>query len=195
MKTSRRNPGGFFLNVFIHPVLNNHMKKLSLLLLFLAQPVLAAEEALTMCRHIEEIAERVVCYDGFVDSHFPTVSSDVGSGASVDTITPLEVSESSTAPDAQSLFGTSDAEAKRIVEITLEIEQIDQIAAMVTDVRKSASKTLTVTLDNGQVWRQLDSKRLLIKSGEAVVVRKASLGSYLMEKPSGGRSIRVKRLN
>jgi hypothetical protein len=190
MKTSRRNPGGFFVNVFINPVLNNQMNKLLLALLFLAQPALTAEETLTMCRPIEEIAERVVCYDRFVDSHLPTVSSD-----SVDTITPPEISESIAVPDAQSLFGTADAEAKRIVEITLEIEQIDQIAAIVTDVRESATKTLTVTLDNEQVWRQLDSQRLRLKSGEAVIVRKASLGSYLLEKQSGGRSIRVKRLN
>ena len=174
------------MNVFINPVLNNQMKKLLLALLFLAQPALTAEETLTMCRPIVEIAERVVCYDRFVDSHLSTVSSDMDSSDSVDTIA---------VPDAQSLFGTGDAEAKRIVEITLEIEQIDQIAAIVTDVRESATKTLTVTLDNEQVWRQLDSKRLRLKSGEAVIVRKASLGSYLMEKQSGGRSIRVKRLN
>jgi hypothetical protein len=166
------------------------MKKLLLPLLFLAQPALSAEEALTECRHIEDIAERVVCYDGFVDSHFPTVSTDI-----VETITPPEITESNEVPDAQTLFGTTDAEAKRIVETTLEIEQIDQIAAIVTDVRESAIKKLTVTLDNGQVWRQLDSKRFRLKSGEAVIVRKASLSSYLMEKQSGGRSIRVKREN
>ena len=33
------------------------------------------------------------------------------------------------------------------------------------------------------------------KYGEAVIVRKASLSSYLMEKQSGSRSIRVKRAN
>lgn len=171
------------------------MKKILLLLLFLAQPALTAEEALTKCRHIEEIAERVVCYDKIVDSRLSTVTSDMDSGDRVEATTVPETTVSDAVPDAQSLFGTNDAEAKRIVETLLAIEQIDEIQAIVTDVRKSATRKLTVTLDNGQIWRQLDSQRLRLKSGEAVIVRKASLGSYLLEKRSGSRSIRVKRAN
>lgn len=152
------------------------MKKLLLpLLLLFAPPAPAAEEALTECRQIEEIQERVACYDEFVDSNYPM--------------------ESNAVPDAQSLFGTTDAEAKRIVETSLAIEQLDQIEAIVTDVRRSANRKLTVTLDNGQVWRQLDSQPMHLKSGETVIVRKASLGSFLMEKQSGSRSVRVKRAN
>lgn len=166
------------------------MKKMLLTLLFFAQPALTADEALTECRRIEEVAERVVCYDKFVDSHFPTDSSD-----RVEITTLPETTESNAVPNAQSLFGTNDAEAKRIVETSLAIEQINQIVAIVTDVRKSATKKLTVTLNNGQIWRQLDSQRMRLKSGETVIIRKASLGSYLMEKQSGSGSIRVKRAN
>ena len=166
------------------------MKKLLLPLLLLAQPALTADEALTECRQIEEVAERVVCYDKFVDSHFPTDSSD-----RVEITAPPEITKSNAVPDAQSLFGTNDAEAKRLVETSLAIEQISEIEAIVTDVRRSSNKKLTMTLDNGQIWRQLDSQRLPLKSGEAVIVHKASLSSYLMEKQSGSRSIRVKRVN
>ena len=83
----------------------------------------------------------------------------------------------------------------RTLGTAIAIEQVEQIEATVTDVRESASNKLTVTLDNGQVWRQLDNKTLRLKNGEAVIVRKASLGSFLLEKESGSRSIRVKRLN
>ena len=102
---------------------------------------------------------------------------------------------SNAVPDAQSLFGKTDADANRIVETSLAIKQIDQIEAKVTDVQKSAYKKLTVTLDNGQIWRQLDDQPLPLKSGETVVVRAASFGSFLMEKKSGSSSIRVKRVN
>ena len=163
--------------------------------MFLAQPALTAEEAWTKCRHIEKIAERVVCYDRIVDSHLSTATNDMDSNDRVEATTPPEKAVSDAVPDAQSLFGTNDAEAKRIIETSLAIEQINEIQAIVTDVRKSATKKLTVILNNGQVWRQLDSQRLHLKSGEAVIVRKASLGSYLMEKKSGGRSMRVKRTN
>ena len=152
------------------------MKKLLLTLLFtFTQTAFAAEEALTECRQIEELEARVACYDNFVDSRYPTRSDAV--------------------PDAQSLFGADDAEAKRIVETTLAIEQIDHIEAIVTGVRKSASDKFIVSLDNGHVWRQLDNKSLHLEPGEAVSVRKASLGSYLLEKESGSRSIRVKRID
>lgn len=150
------------------------MKKLfpPLLLLF-ALPAVAADDALLECRQIEDIAERVACYDEIVDSQ----------------------SEPDEVPDAQSLFGKNDADAKRIVETTLDIEQIDRVEAVITDVRESANRKLVVTLDNGQTWRQLDNQPMRLKTGEAVIVREASLNSFLMEKKSGSRSIRVKRAN
>ncbi len=138
-----------------------------------AQPAFAGEEAFTQCRPIEAIEERVACYDKLVDS----------------------LSESDAVPDAQSLFGRNDADAKRIVETSLAIEQIDQVEAAVTEVRRSANRKLVVTLDNGQIWRQLDNQPMHLKSGESVIVRKASLNSFLLEKKSGSRSIRVKRAN
>ncbi len=79
--------------------------------------------------------------------------------------------------------------------MSLAIEQIDNIIMTVTDVQESATRRLIVTLENGQVWQQLDDKRLHIKTGETVTIRKASLGSFLMEKNSGSRAIRVKRIN
>lgn len=184
------------------------MKRLLLSLLFVAQPALTAEEALTQCRQIEEITERVACYDKIADSDFPMDSSDrvettpppetaplPETGPPLETTAPPEITQSNAVPDAQSLFGKNDAEAKRIVETSMAIEQINQIEAKVTDVRKSAYKKLTVTLDNGQTWRQLNHKPLSLKSGDIVIVREASLGSFLMEKQSGSRSIRVKRVD
>ena len=152
------------------------MNRILITLLFLTQPALAADQALTQCRQIVNVEERVACYDAIIDSRSEKPAPDA-------------------IPDAQSLFGTNDADAKRIVETSLDIEQIDEIEAVVTDVRKSATRKLTVTLDNGQTWRQLDNQPMRLQTGETVIVRKASLGSFLMEKQSGGRSIRVKRAN
>lgn len=123
------------------------MRKTLLPLLFLfVPPTFAAEPGLIGCRQIEDVEERVACYDEFVDS-------------------------------------------------SLAIEQIDRIEATVANVSDSPGSKIVVLLDNGQTWRQLDNKSLRLESGEAVVVRKASLGSYLLEKKSGSRPIRVKRLN
>lgn len=151
------------------------MKKTLIALSFLiGAPALATDSVLADCRLIKDASARVDCYDKFVDAQTAT--------------------DSPVAPSAQSLFGTQDAEAKRIVQTTLDIEQITQIEAAVTDVRVSASKKLVVQLDNGQVWRQLDSQRLRLKDGDAVVISEASLGSFQMQKQSGSRNIRVKRV-
>jgi len=188
----KKMPPGEILEVFlILPASNpprdriryHQMKRLLLLLLLFAQPTLAAEEALITCRQIEDIAQRVSCYDDFVDASFPMESSE---SASI---------ESSPIPDAQSLFGTNDAEAKRIVETSLAIEQIDSIVAKVAGVQESSTRKAVITLENGQAWRQLDNQRLPLKAGETVIIRKASLGSFLLEKESGSRAIRVKRTN
>ena len=157
--------------------------RLVVLLLLCSQTALADEDALIQCRQLEDIAERVACYDKVVDSRYPVAAGERTEPAAT------------AVPDARSLFGTNDAEARRIVETSLAVEQIDQIEATVTGIRESAGRKLTVTLDNGQTWRQLDSQTLRLKSGETVVVRKASLGSYLMEKKSGSRRIRVKRVD
>jgi hypothetical protein len=152
------------------------MKKLLLpLLLLTTQPAFATDNALTECRQIEAVEERVACYDEYVDSRHPD--------------------RESTVPDAQSLFGADDADARRIVETTLAVEQIDRIEATVTGVMDSPGRKMLVVLDNGQTSRQLNNKRLQLEYGEGVIVRKASLGSYLLEKESGSRRVRVKRVN
>lgn len=169
--TSRGNPGGPFFEVAM-----SNWKLL--IILFLASSALADEDALLQCRQVESIEERVACYDRYVDSTHPK-----------DAVTAVRI------PDAQSLFGEHDSEAKQIVAEALSIEQIDQVLAEVANVSRSASRKLVVTLENGQVWQQVDSQALHLKEGDAVVIRKASLGSYRLEKESGSRRIRVRRLN
>lgn len=78
----------------------------------------------------------------------------------------------------------------------LTVEQIEEESAeTVTAVTKSSAGRLTITLENGQVWRQSDSKSFRISVGDAVVVRAKSLGSFMMSKEGSSRSIRVKRAN
>jgi hypothetical protein len=50
-----------------------------------------------------------------------------------------------------------------------------------------------LTLDNGQVWRQLSGGQLLIKVGDEVEINRAALGSFQMKVPTG-RTAKVKRV-
>lgn len=67
------------------------------------------------------------------------------------------------------------------------------MVADVTAVARNAYGKLEITLANDQVWRQLDTGRLPLRVGDAVVIEEASLGSFLLEKRSGSRRIRVRR--
>ena len=145
----------------------------------------AAEGSLFECRQIKDSEERVLCYDKIVDA--------LSSGPLSTTTT--DSREQAAKPDAQALFGKGDAETSRIVEETLAIEKIDQIQATVTGLKRSVDKKFTITLDNGQIWRQIDNQRIPLRNEDKIIIREATLGSYLMEKQSGSGSIRVKRLD
>ena len=70
-----------------------------------------------------------------------------------------------------------------------------EINATVQEVTKSAHRKLTITLDNQQTWLQLDSNTMRLHVGDAITIRTASFDSYQLRKQSGGKSIRVRRLN
>ncbi|WP_226702656.1 hypothetical protein [Microbulbifer elongatus] len=74
-------------------------------------------------------------------------------------------------------------------------EAPESITATITQATKGAYGKYTFTLDNGQVWRQVESSRTAIwRGGEEIVVERGALGSFMMRKTTGGRSLRVKRL-
>ena len=72
------------------------------------------------------------------------------------------------------------------------------LSARVSRVSVHGYSSLVLTLDNGQVWRQLsaDTQRLDPDNaqGSAVTVREGRLSGYLMELEALGRTIRVERL-
>ena len=73
-------------------------------------------------------------------------------------------------------------------------DEIDEIEATITDLSKSSSGKFTITLDNGQVWRQTSTSTMRISEGDAVVIERASLGSFKLKKAGTKRSMKVKRV-
>lgn len=51
-----------------------------------------------------------------------------------------------------------------------------------------------ITLENGQVWRQTDG-RIKIRDGDMVTIRRAALGSFLLQVEGFNRTVRVKRVD
>lgn len=71
----------------------------------------------------------------------------------------------------------------------------DTLVATIASLRKGPHGKHTIILANGQVWRQTTSGRINWKDGQQIEIARGALGSFLMRKRSGGKSIRVKRLD
>lgn len=93
----------------------------------------------------------------------------------------------------EDLFGKSGDEIQRDVEQASGSGHIDRLCGQVTGLRSSSSGLVVIALDNGQVWRQIDAPKLRIAEGDNVLIRRASLGSYMMQKVGSKRSMQVKR--
>lgn len=70
---------------------------------------------------------------------------------------------------------------------------IKELTAQVANVDENALGTVTLTLDNGQVWRQTDG-RLRAKVGQSVRIKRGGMGGYFLS-VDGGRSVRAIRVD
>ena len=156
----------------------------------------SAQSDLGSCRQLTDNLERVACYDLIVDQMQQSQTMPLRSDE-------LTRAQSNRKPEESSRFVESGAdqlksESKTTSAFGLPPEKRDLSTTQrssVSRIDKNAHGKLVVHLANGQVWRQLDSSRLPVRSGEDVVIRSASLGSHLLEKASGSRKIRVKRIH
>lgn len=91
-------------------------------------------------------------------------------------------------------FGNEQLSAGRKPAINLAEQELH---ARITELRTAASNRFMVTLDNGQIWRHEDAHRgSYLKVGEAITIRKGTLGSYRLTQDEGSSSnwIRVTRI-
>jgi hypothetical protein len=161
--------------------------------LLLSQPASAAAKqdsgersvatSLSTCRSIAASANRLACYDGAVAA-FEAAQAN-GEIAVVDRKAVNTARNRLFGLDGgafPNLFGGGDAEDLEEIETTL-------VRAV-----QSSDGSWTFSLENGTVWRQIDSYNSYIRSqpGQAVRIRRAALGSYLMN-VGNSRALRVKR--
>jgi hypothetical protein len=80
--------------------------------------------------------------------------------------------------------------------VSVNAQTIEEVAAKITRLgRSGADQQAVFTLDNGQVWRQIDTaSTATVKAGEAVTIKRAAMGSFMLVRAVGGAGIRVRRL-
>lgn len=95
----------------------------------------------------------------------------------------------------QKSFGEEQLDPKR--RATQPAEEDLTLHARITELRKIGASAFAVTLDNGQVWRHEDGHLgSYLREGEAVTLRKGTLGSYRLTRDEGASRdwIRVTRV-
>ncbi|MEO1101028.1 MAG: hypothetical protein AAFW65_04190 [Pseudomonadota bacterium] len=166
---------------------------------FAAGPLAAQAEtaketdAVYACIDIETDADRLACYDDAVGRL--KTAEDTGE---ITTVSRTEVEQVQ-----REAFGFSLPSLPAFTRRSDNAEQdntpdevLDRVTFGVAEIERSRYGKLFITLDNGQVWRQLDSDRVSYsarKGVESVEIRRAAFGSFKM-KLDGGRAFKVKRV-
>lgn len=127
------------------------------------------DPAIKACATLRNDSERLTCYDR--------------------TVARLSGDANAKALTAQDLFGL-DSQSTAAASGR---EEIPAIEAQVKELRHSADGKVVIELDNGQVWKQDDSRDLLLKTGDAVTIMRGALNSFKISAPSK-RFARVRRL-
>jgi hypothetical protein len=154
----------------------------------LAAPAAADDltERLRVCRGLAAVTERVACYDRIVDEQTPR-SAPVQATPAASAPAPVPATTA-----LASRFGAEQIPAPRSAKA--EPETAKSIEASVTGLQLGADSKALITLDNGQVWAQVEAERLMLKLGDRVTVKRGMLGSYILVPAGLHRSYRVTRV-
>lgn len=144
-------------------------------------------DALKKCSQESNSLKRLVCYDrlnqraqGYSDSELPPALQ--AASRAVNTNTNTHAVGNNYASPAENNFGKK-----------APTEEVESLTASVVKAKKNRLGKLIITLDNGQVWKQTDGGYLGIKAGDSVTIEKGVMGSFMLQKSSGSKVIRVTR--
>jgi hypothetical protein len=154
---------------------------------------------LKRCAALTDASPRLACYDALAGKAAPSataagapsppasgaVAASPSSGAVATTAAPAATA----APDIADFGvrnGPLEGERNPVREKSM--------LAVVSAVSIVGRGELVVTLDNGQVWRQLQASDYPLKPGDHVEIDLAALGSYRLWTPSTRRATKVTRI-
>ena len=163
----------------------------------------AIEDAMA-CRSIAEDAARLACFDGAI------AGIDAAKIARAEEAAEKKAAKEKKKKDDFGLKGREvvvmadtaenfGGEAVPEIRAAQEEKRLKEIAAMATSIKVNSLKQATLTLDNGQVWKQLESDTVSLsppKDGKtyAVTIKRGTMGNYMATVEGNSRAIRVTRI-
>ncbi|MCL1050131.1 hypothetical protein L2755_10900 [Shewanella abyssi] len=149
----------------------------------------SVEAQLTQCAAVQDKLDRLICYDKLSASL--VTKSAVSQSPTTEVIavassTAVITSTVNTQADAVEEFGNLKKDKDEQV--------INTINLTVSKVTKDPYGALKIQFNNGQVWKQTDSRTFKLKPEQEVIIEKAALGSFMLGTKDRNTTIRVKRL-
>ena len=160
-------------------------------LLLSTQAFASVETQLTQCAAISDKLDRLICYDKLAATVGQTSSqSQVAPTPSTPAapVQPAVVAAPVAAVSVVDQFGNENKAKKQ------KVDEIDKLYFEVASVDKDPYGRLKITFNNGQQWKQTESRRYNVKAGETVFIERAALGSFLLGMDDRNSTIRVKRI-
>jgi len=139
---------------------------------------------LMACRSIADDSARLACFDASAGA----LDTAERSGEVV------MIDRAGVAETRRQLFGFEMPSLPRLFGPDSAAAELDSIETTLRSASLVGEGRWIFRLEDGGVWRQIDSERVRFENrpGEAVRVRKASLGSFLLT-VGGSRAVRVRR--
>ncbi|MDI4634772.1 hypothetical protein J7U46_17050 [Pelomonas sp. V22] len=167
-------------------------QKTVLSLLISAAPLLATAAAtdaqLQQCRAIADKTARLACYDALPVVTAPTAAVPPRPASAVEMKLPPPVPHIAPAPPAE-------AAAKFGLE-QREVKQVERIESQITGSFEGWNPGTRIRLANGQVWQVSDDSRAsLYLQNPKVVVRRAAMGTFILEIEGSNQAPRVRRID
>ena len=159
-----------------------------------------ATQSLKRCAAIDEPAERYACYDTLAGRSTadttkaggtaPVVAAPVASRA--DVVVPAAPAAAPTVPAAKPNPNAEDAFG---LEPKPEKDRPDKLKLKWTRKEKDLHGKWIIFMENGQVWRQTDTRRFLFENPEhRVIISHGFGGGFILGEPESHLRIRVKRV-
>ena len=154
-------------------------------------------DALLGCANEADDAQRLRCFDSVVAGlrQVPpapaatAAAATAPAAAAAAAATPAAASQTAkAAPTPEAKFGArGDIKPDRH-------EELSELTGTVTALGAKPHGELVVTLDNGQVWGEIQTgSKVRLKTGDTVKIERGALGSYSLIAPNG-RSSKVSRI-
>lgn len=166
----------------------------------------AQVEAGRQCAQVRDSLQRLVCYDRIFqagDSAAPTAvpraATPVPAPAPVPVPAPARPPVVASAPVIAAVAPPSlgDEIVQRKGKEKDKAAEPASLEATITALKETRPDVVRLTLDNGQVWQQMDMSSVFqVTLGDTVRVEKGTMGGYRLARTSRGRSgwVRVTRI-